>query len=88
MRSGYRAGAGEAWRLKRRRLGLAWLEADESGGWRKRRGRCPEGWLDERSANVAAVAAMEAHARELVSEQRARKEAAERKVTVRELGAE
>jgi integrase len=84
----YRTGGDEPWRLKRQRLGLAWLEADGSGGWRKRRGRCPKDWLDERSANVAAVAAMEAHARDLVTEQRARREKAERKVTVRELGVE
>jgi integrase len=84
----YRPSADESWRLKRQRLGLAWLEAAGIGGWRKRRGRCPDGWLDERSANVAAVAAMEAHAHELLGEQRARREAAERKVTVRALGAE
>ncbi len=84
----YRDSPAEPWRLKKHRLGLAWLETDGSGGWRKRRGRCPDGWLDERSANVAAVAAMDAHARELVIEQRARREAAERKITVRVLGAE
>ena len=84
----YRTSADQPWRLKKRRLGLAWQERDESGGWRRRRGRCPDGWLDERSANVAAVAAVDAHARELVSEQRARREATERKVTVRELAAE
>lgn len=84
----FRASADEPWRLKRQRLGLAWLEADGYGGWRKRRGRCPDGWLDERSATIAAVAVMDAHARELVREQRARREAAERKLTVRELGHE
>jgi integrase len=84
----YRLSSDEPWRLKKHRLGLAWLEADGEGGWRKHRGRCPEGWLDERSANVAAVAAMEAHTTELANEDRARREAAERKLTVRELGAE
>ncbi len=75
----------EPWKLVQRRLGRAWQEQDDAGAWRKRRGRCPEGWLDERSANVAAVAAMEAHARELalsVEERRRREEAA---FTVREL---
>ena len=67
---------------------LAWQEPDGSGGWRKRKGRCPEGWLDERSANIAAVAAMQKHAHELADEQRRRREAAERKVTVRELAHE
>ncbi len=33
-----------------------------------RRGRCAEGWLDERSANIAAVAVMEAHGKELGAE--------------------
>jgi integrase len=84
----YRAAGEERWHLKRARLGLAWLEPDGNGGWRKRRGRCPEGWLDERAANVAAVAVMEAHAQEVVHEKRALEEAAARKATVRELAAE
>jgi integrase len=84
----YRGDADEPWRLKKRRLGLAWQEPDGEGGWRKRKGRCPDGWLDERSANVAAVAAMEAHAQELTVLERSAREAAERKVTVRELSAE
>lgn len=84
----YRLERWEPWRLKRARLGLAWLETDGAGGWRRRRGRCPDGWLDERAANVAAVAAMEDHGRDVVRVQRAVLEAAERKATVRELGAE
>ncbi len=84
----YRTAPGDPWRLKKRRLGLAWQEPDGSGGWRKRKGRSPEGWLDERSANVAAVAAMQEHAHELADEECRRREAAERKVTVRELAHE
>jgi integrase len=80
--------ASAPWRQKTRRLGLAWQEADGAGGWRKRRGRCPDGWLDARAATAAAVAAMEEHARELGDEQRTKREAAERKTTVRELGQE
>jgi integrase len=84
----YRLAGGQAWRLKKRRLGLAWQEPDENGGWRKRKGRCLAGWLDERAATVAAMAAMQEHAVELQeSEQRAR-EAAEHRVTVRELAHE
>ena len=83
----YQVGS-EPWRQKTRRLGLAWQESDGNGGWRKRRGRCPVGWLDERTATAAAVAAMEEHARELGEEQRVKREAAERKTTVRELGQE
>jgi integrase len=81
----YRSGVAEPWRLVQRRLGLAWQERDESGAWRKRRGRCPEGWLDERAANVAAVAAMEDHARELLAAARRRTEEEEARLTVREL---
>src|SRR5579884_3932447 len=66
----YRRSAAERWRLKKRRLGLAWQERDGSGGWRKRKGRCPEGWLDERQASVAALEAMERHARELLDAER------------------
>jgi integrase len=84
----YRTAPGEVWQLKKRRLGLAWQEPDADGGWRKRRGRCADGWLDERAANVAAVAAMDAFAQELAGAQLAGEAAAERKLTVRELGAE
>jgi integrase len=76
------------WRQKTRRLGLAWQEPDGAGGFRKRKGRCPEGFLDERGASVAAVAAMHAHAHELVEAARAERAKAERKLTVRELAAE
>ena len=48
--------------MKKQRLGLAWLEPDGSGGWRKRKGRCRDGWLDERAANLAADRAMKEHA--------------------------
>lgn len=83
-----RSGESEPWKLIQRRLGLAWLEQDGAGGWRKRRGRCPEGWLDERAANVAAVAAMEDHAKQVAARKEAAREAAEHKLTVREMAAE
>jgi integrase len=44
-------------RQVKRRLGRAWLDPDGEGGWRKRRGRTPEGWIDERTAHVAAAEA-------------------------------
>jgi integrase len=78
----------DSWRTRAQRLGLAWQEPDGAGGWRKRSGRCPEGWLDERAANVAGVAAVEAFKVRAVEEQRVAREAAERKVTVRDLAAE
>jgi integrase len=84
----YRRDDTEPWKLIQRRIGLAWQEQDAAGGWHKRRGRCPDGWLDERAANVAAVAAMEAYASQLADAQRAEREAAERKLTVREIATE
>ena len=84
----FRTGPTETWRLKKRRIGLAWQEQDEDGAWRKRRGRCPEGWLDERAANVAAVAAMDDFANELERGEQHRIAEAEHQVTVRELAAE
>lgn len=38
----------------KRRLGPAWVEPDGEGGWRRRRGRPPAEWLDERAAHAAA----------------------------------
>ena len=73
------------WQFRKCRLGLAWQESDGAGGWRKRSGRCREGWLDERAANVAAVVAVEDFRRELADEQYAEREALERKATVRVL---
>jgi integrase len=57
-------------RQVKRRLGPAWLDADGSGGWRKRRGRCPDGWLEERAAQVALRAAIDDHEKRLVLEAR------------------
>jgi integrase len=84
----YRVGRDAAWTQTKRRLGLAWQEPDGDGGWRKRRGRCPEGWLDERAANVAAVAAMDAHAKELADGAAADARATAKSMTVRALSRE
>lgn len=81
----YRLAASEPWRLKKRRLGLAWQELDAAGEWRKRRGRCPEGWLDERAANLAAVDAMETQAAEIAAAELAEARAADALKTVRAL---
>jgi integrase len=83
----YRLAADEPWRQKTRRIGLAWQEPDGTGGWRRRRGRCPEGWMDERAATVAALAAMGLHAQELAEEREVKREAAEHVASVRELAA-
>lgn len=52
-------------RQVKRRLGQAWMERDpRSGEWRKRRGHTPTGWLDPRTAHVAAAEIVERVARE------------------------
>jgi integrase len=76
---------GEPWKLRKKRLGLAWLEPDGAGGWRKRRGRCPDGWLDERAATIAADEAMRQHAIAVVGAEEAAQRERERVPTVREL---
>jgi integrase len=43
----------------KRRLGRAWLEPDGAGGWRRRRGRVADGYLDERRAYVELANAIE-----------------------------
>ena len=84
----YRSSPDGAWRFKRQLLGKAWQEPDGNGGWRKRRGRCPEGWLDERSATVASLEAMERHRLQLTGEAAQAWERQHHKVTVRELAHE
>jgi integrase len=79
----FRTDASEPWRMKKQRLGLAWLEPDGSGGWRKRKGRCRDGWLDERAANLAADRAMKDHALALRSAGERARQAQERQLTVR-----
>jgi integrase len=82
----FRVGADGAWSLKKRRLGLAWLEPGEDGsGWRKRHGRCREGWLDERAALLAARVAMERQVDEAVNAARHARRAEQRSATFRGL---
>src|SRR4051812_14170186 len=47
-------------RQVKRRLGPAWVVAD-GAGWKRRRGRVPDGVLDEHAAIVALAAAIAAH---------------------------
>ena len=84
----YRTAPETAWQLKKQRLGLAWLEPDDQGGWRKRRGRCPEGWLNERAATLAADVAMREHATLLAANQDEDERRRMRPVTVREIARE
>ena len=46
-------GADGALKTMKRRLGPAWLERDDGGGYRRRRGRPRPGYLDEHAAIVA-----------------------------------
>ncbi len=84
----YRTTPEEQWRLKKQRLGLAWQKQNAEGGWSKRPGRPPEGWLDERAAHLAAVDAMEHHTRELTASAEKRQRAAAAQKTVRALAAD
>ncbi|MDE3130269.1 MAG: hypothetical protein KGL16_03885, partial [Acidobacteriota bacterium] len=84
----YRTAPDGPWTHRKQRLGLAWQEPDGEGGWRKKRGRCQPGWLDEHAASLAATAAMREHVLELQREaERARREAMLRR-TVREVAHE
>ncbi len=84
----YRTTPEEPWRFKRHTLGRAWQVPDGAGGWCKRSGRCTDGWLDERSATVASLEAMEAHRAQLAGEVTAALERLHHKVTVHELAHE
>lgn len=83
----FRTEQSEPWRLKKQRLGFAWLERDGRGGWRKRRGRCRPGWLDERAALGAAEAAMSAQVRAVAVERERARRAGAQLTTVRALAA-
>jgi integrase len=52
-------------RQVKRRLGPAWLEADSGGGWRKRKGRVREWFLDEPRAHVALAGSIAEHEKEV-----------------------
>lgn len=73
-------------RQLKRRLGPAWLDQGTEGGWVKCRGRTPPGWLDERTAHVAAAEMLAA----VEGEREAAAEAARRAgiPTVRKVAAE
>ena len=52
-----------------RRVGRAWVEPDGAGGWRKRRGAAPEGFLDRRAAERAMDALIDKAERAIVEVQ-------------------
>jgi len=68
--------------MVKRRLGPAWLDANPDGSWRPRRGRVPDGYLDERRAHVAAAGKV---AEYLADAQQREQERRNRGVTFREV---
>jgi integrase len=72
----------------KRRLGPAWLEAGEGGGWVPRKGRVKPGYLDERFAHALARDAIAEVEFQLAHADQLAREKAERGITVRELAHE
>src|SRR5690348_18267567 len=57
-----------------RRIGPAWLERDETGDWRPRRGRAAHGDYDERRAHVRAAELVHAYVTEQDKVERRKRE--------------
>ena len=75
-------------RQVKRRIGPAWLDLRAAGGWAPRRGRMPDGWLDEKRA-IARMAQLVAHHEAAAAAvEGVARERRERGVTVRELAVE
>ena len=68
-----------------RALGRAWAEPDGKGGWRRKRGRAPEGVLTEAEAASQMLALMREHDTEQTLLERDAEERRRRGVTFREL---
>src|SRR6202035_3185412 len=71
-----------------RALGRAWVESDGNGGWRRRRGRAPEGTLTEAEAGERMLALVREHDDEQTLLERDAQERRRRGVTFRELARE
>jgi integrase len=69
----------------KRRIGPAWLDADGSGSWTRRKGRIADGFYDERRAHVAAAELVAAYVEEANSVERTERERRAKGVTFREL---
>src|SRR5436309_507162 len=68
-----------------RALGRAWAESDGNGGWRRKRGRAPEGVLTEAEAAARLVALVRNHDAEQTVLEHDAEERRRRGVTFREL---
>jgi integrase len=71
-----------------RALGRAWVELDSDGGWRRKRGRSPDGALTEAEAAARMLALVLEHDAEQTLLERDIEERRRRGVTFRELAAE
>src|SRR5579871_3413559 len=73
-------------RQVKHRIGPAWLERDsDTGTWRARRGRVPEGAFDERRAHVAAAEIVARYVKDAEEGERVQRERRARGVTFREV---
>jgi len=68
-----------------RSLGRAWVEPDGAGGWRRRRGRSPEGTLTEAEAGARMLELVRTHDAEQAALEAEAEERRRRGVTFREL---
>jgi integrase len=68
-----------------RALGRAWVESDGSGGWRRRRGRSPDGTLTESEAATRMLELVRRHHAEHVELEADERERRRRGLTFREL---
>jgi hypothetical protein len=71
-----------------RALGRAWVESDGTGGWRRRRGRAPDGMLTEAMACERMLMLVRRHDAEQTLLERGAEERRRRGVTFRELAVE
>ena len=71
-----------------RALGRAWVESDESGSWRRKRGRAPDGVLTEAEAATRMLTLAREHDAEQTVLERDAEERRRRGVTFREIASE
>lgn len=74
-------------RQVKRRIGAAWLERDDAGTWRRRRGRVPDDAFDERRAHASAAAIVAAFISDATSAELREQDRKAAGVTFRELAA-
>ncbi len=72
-------------RQVKRRIGAAWLERDDAGQWRRRRGRVPDDAFDERRAHAYAAAIVAAFVSDAATAERRERDRQAAGVTFREL---